>query len=588
VSKIFKSPFKLTATVDFPGETTYGVFTTDLLKQFIQSLKSAGVTRINWIYYGDISDDSFWAGSIFSNTTYGLETLSLIGEPLSAAVPIAHSMGMEIYGVLKPYNTGGSATIPDGVAQKPDLFLPRVGGKLTQFIPFIKRYPEKRIQRFNYHEVKGPIEFIRLYKSDDRETRISKDNIQIWISNNNYEYRLLETDFNFKQFSEPAEKDVCDYYGEILTKKNNYVRVIELNGFRIQENFCVITTNLTGQGDFNNSACEMIKVYNSNMKEIPVSVATRSDIWNYNRNFETNGLEYDSGWGSFKYTLDTNNDSSKCDFFWSDLPAHGVIGIARDKNRFLPTAPCEVYPEVKKLWLGWIRNILSTGVDGVDIRVSAHGTLTDEPYSYGFNSPILEEYHNKFGDENLDLLKVSSIRGEHFTNFIRTASLMTRNLGKKMQVHIHTEIFRDNPSPGQIMGCPVNIFFDYQKWFDENLIDLVTLRSSWFEGLEDPPESDSYRSKLDYIFADDVFKNAINLCIENKSDIFLNRYIGRAVKFDEYLDDLERVYHDSRFAGFDLYESMDLIRSNGSTGSLVQVEDKLDRIKCKLNKLDLI
>ena len=50
MSKIRKSPFKLTATVDFPGETTYGVFTIDLLNEFIRSLKSAGVTRINWIY----------------------------------------------------------------------------------------------------------------------------------------------------------------------------------------------------------------------------------------------------------------------------------------------------------------------------------------------------------------------------------------------------------------------------------------------------------------------------------------------------------------------------------------------------------
>ena len=168
MSKIRKSPFKLTATVDFPGETTYGVFTIDLLNEFIRSLKSAGVTRINWIYYGDISSDSFWAGSIYSNTSYGLETLSLIGEPLAAAVPIAHSMGMEIYGVLKPYNTGGATTTPDGVITKSESFLPRVGGKLTQFIPFVERFPEKRIKRLNYDQVLGPIEFIRLYKSNNK------------------------------------------------------------------------------------------------------------------------------------------------------------------------------------------------------------------------------------------------------------------------------------------------------------------------------------------------------------------------------------------------------------------------------------
>ena len=585
MSKIRKSPFKLTATVDFPGETTYGVFTIDLLNEFIRSLKSAGVTRINWIYYGDISSDSFWAGSIYSNTSYGLETLSLIGEPLAAAVPIAHSMGMEIYGVLKPYNTGGATTTPDGVITKSESFLPRVGGKLTQFIPFVERFPEKRIKRLNYDQVLGPIEFIRLYKSNNKETRISKENIQIWVSDNNFQYRLLETDFNFRQFVELAKNDVCDYYGQLLTRKNDPVTVIELGDLFIEENYCIITTNLKGQGDFNNSACEMIKAFDGKMNQIPTSIATRSDIWNYNRNFETSGLEYDSGWSSFNYTLDTNNDSPKGKFFWSDLPAHGVIGIARGKNKFLPTAPCEVYPEVKKLWLGWVRKILSTGVDGIDFRVSAHGTLTDEPYSYGFNTPILEEYHDKFGDGKFDLRKISAIRGEHFTSFMREASSITRNFGKKIQAHIHTEIFRDNPVPGQIMGCPVNIFFDYQKWIDEKLIDSITLRSSWFEALEDPPDLDPYRGKLDYIFADDVISNVVNLCKVNRLPIYLNRYLVRAVKFDEYLDDLERVYFDPDFNGLDLYETMDLIRSDGSSGRLIQVEDKLDRIKSKFKNL---
>ena len=79
---------------------------------------------------------------------------------------------------------------------------------------------------------------------------------------------------------------------------------------------------------------------------------------------------------------------------------------------------------------------------------------------------------------------------------MREASSITRNFGKKIQAHIHTEIFRDNPVPGQIMGCPVNIFFDYQKWIDEKLIDSITLRSSWFEALEDPPDLDSLVDSL--------------------------------------------------------------------------------------------
>ena len=109
-----QQPFLLSATVDFPDDVRAGVYTHALLDQMMSQLKSLGVGRIYWLYYGDIDPASFWAGNLFDYMEYGRRTLEEIGEPLKAAVPLAHRHGLEIYGVLKPFNTGLAGTYPEG------------------------------------------------------------------------------------------------------------------------------------------------------------------------------------------------------------------------------------------------------------------------------------------------------------------------------------------------------------------------------------------------------------------------------------------------------------------------------------------
>ena len=51
-----------------------------------------------------------------------------------------------------------------------------------------------------------------------------------------------------------------------------------------------------------------------------------------------------------------------------------------------PASPC---PAVQDAWLRWLDSLIAAGVDGVDFRISAHGSHTDEPFEYGFNEEIL-------------------------------------------------------------------------------------------------------------------------------------------------------------------------------------------------------
>ncbi len=101
----------------------------------------------------------------------------------------------------------------------------------------------------------------------------------------------------------------------------------------------------------------------------------------------------------------------------------GCIAFSQGKNETLACRPCEADPQAQKLWLGWIDRLIEAGVDGVDIRISAHGSLTDEPWDYGFNPSIAEEYRERFGEELLGAgyhqERLARLRGDHYTRFSR-------------------------------------------------------------------------------------------------------------------------------------------------------------------------
>ena len=69
--------------------------------------------------------------------------------------------------------------------------------------------------------------------------------------------------------------------------------------------------------------------------------------------------------------------------------------------------------------------------------------------------------------------------------------------------------------------------------------------------------------------------------------VHLNCYIGRAVGMKEYLDDLETVFHDPRFTGFDLYEVADLALPTPDDRSLEPCADLLERIGVKAAQLGI-
>ena len=590
--------FVWSVTVDFPDDVIYGPFSLKLIDEIMCQIRYMGASRVYWLYYGDVEQDSYWAGNLFIYKgifTHGSKTISNIGEPLKAAVPIAHKHGLEIYGVLKPYNLGMSGTQSEGSDSFDPNGIQRIGGSVGQVIPFLDKYPHTRMKRKPYDGTDYSnlnIDRIKLLKKDDSPTRIKAENIQIWVSSNNYAYKKIDISPTFKTAIEPAQKKTTDYYGETVTEFGQPILTITLDDINIKEKYVLVTTNFQSEkGDFINTAVSMIEPYHKS-KIIPSEVANLSTVWDRPRNFRTGGLEFDSGFGTLQCSLDSSNRPPKIINSWNAAQRGGIIAIAKGLNDYLPSTPCEMYPEVQKLWNGWVDRILATGVDGIDIRISSHGNLVDAPYEYGFDAPAIEKFIDENGyepsDNPEDKTKLSNIRGETYTEFIRKSSHKARNLGKQFHFHMHTEAFRENPVHGQILGFPPNITFDWETWINENLIDGATFRTSWFEGWEDPPNENAIRQNLDNSLGDPVAKYALNKLNQNKIPLYLNRYIGRAVGLKQYLADYESTFKNPSFAGFDVYEFSDLAHATPDGLKLIQLKNQIMEINKKSIQLGLI
>ena len=599
------SPFVLSTTVDFPDDLGYGIYTPDLLNEMMSLLKTMGVTRVYWNYVPS------WPNAIYQSE-YDKETLRQIGEPVKAAVTVAHRHGLELYATLKPYDSGNSATYSEGSPESTASRVGRIGGTLQYVLPFFERYPHTRVRRRQLDAESCSqterVKRIRLLKKDDSPTRVRAENIEIWTSSDNYRYTRREINLRLKEQVEPAPREVRDYYSRLVTSKGAPVRTLTLDGFDLSDPYIIVTTNFNDdKGDFRNTALGMIEVYGSSLEPLPIVVAIKGDYWGAEVSFEkwdkmpvpsvdfrTDGLDFDSGEGPVEIILDTDNSMPGTGYPGRD---NGVIAFARGKNEYLPLTPCEVYPEVRKLWSGYVDKLIEAGVDGIDVRSSSHSSRTDEPTEYGFNEPLLEEYRLRYGrtpsTNNIDIQHLAEIRGEHYTSFIREASTRVRQAEKKFQVHVHADTFRTDPVHEAMSWMQANIHFDWKTWLMEGLVDGITLRIG-AETLESGPEGIARRSKfphasLSKALSDPVGIEALALAQDLGVPVYFNRYVSRSLGgTEEYISDLDGIFRDDRFAGLDLYELASMVRPSSDGSHLVLVEDKIKSIRTKAVDLGLI
>ncbi len=557
--------FALETFVDFPDDaltapTPIGVSHIDSL---MSMLSQNGVRRVHWGYYGDGHggyhipagierlhpetpldvDQNQWEN-------YAL-TCERLGNPLRVAVEAAHRHGMEIYAYYKPYETGISAVLPEGSPEAQRWGnVSHVGGRLAWIDPFVVNNPELRIRR-RTDDLPAGLETARigkivLTKSDAAPTRITAEHLQIWSSDRNYNYRMSDARFGFDERVVASDRDVTDIYGNLITRQGDPVRQLTLSGLDLPDRYVLVTTDFAeGTGDFANTWDRLMTVFDTNGEPMPGVYATGTQIWFPQwENFRTGGLTFDTGRGPELTTLDlpnqqspeTSKRQSSRNYYLFEKPA-GFIAYARGVNEYMPGALCETEPRVQDYWLSCLGEMLDAGVDGVDFRVENHSTHTDSPNDYGFNQVVLDRIPVSSKAFKADIARV---RGDAYTEFLRSASRMIRERGRRMRVNLNVAWFRapEERIHARRLAFPGLIDFQWRRWIEEGLVDDATLRV--------------YAKPFDSIFGEDpVAQEMISICNDRNIPVHVNRYVHGSPNL---LDEYQRVIRDGRFSGFVLYE----------------------------------
>jgi len=546
-----KPPFMLETLVDFPDDATTCPFalTPKHLDAMMTTLAAAGVGRVIWADYGDghggyLMPSGIRGGSggdsglAFDQSQWAAyaATLDALGSPLRAATEAAHRHGLELYAYYKPYETGVYPCFAEGSPQARQWGrLPCLGGYLTWMDPFVLAHPHLRIQRrsddLRPDAKSATVASIRLTKSDDKPTRISKDHLQIWTSDLNYRYEKAPLEFRFQETVEPSPREVRDVGGKLVTAKGAPVRVLTLSGLSLDARYLLVTTDFTsGPADFTNAGDRILTALDAQGKEIPASFATGTAIcfaeW---EDFRRGGLGFDTGRAAKLVTLDLPNGGPK---------VQGCVAMTRGRNRYLPGALCETEPEVQAFWLSRLREMLAAGVDGIEIRVENHSTHTDVPEDYGFNPAVLARLPKGKAPQLADMARV---RGAAYTEFLRQAKAVTAQAGKRLRINLNVDWFRpagERPVSRRL-AFPANIDFEWRTWVEEGLLDAAMLRP--------------FEKPFAGIFGEDaVAQEMIAACQRRNIPVSVNRYVWANPRL---LDEFRRVLADGRFASFVLYET---------------------------------
>ena len=556
--------FFLSALVDFPDDCINEVYTPESLDKMVGYLAGMGVRRLYWQNYGDIGYGGFWAKGEPRFVTNHKTALAM-NDPNAYAAKAAHKHGMEFCVIIKPYETGVSMVYPEGSPEAREFgILPHLDGWLGCVMDFVRDHPEYRIARRTDDIPEGQenaaIDKIELYKCDDRPTRIRRENLEIWVSGQNCKYQKADIDFDFCDEVVPAYRTFRDFNGGVLAEINRPVRRLTLSGLGIKDKYCIVTTNFdtsAGGGDFKNSAVDMARAYGEDGKEIVISVGRNYNLWYYappqaERGCFDNGVSYDDAFGNMQVCL----DEPKTDW------RQGFIALTRGRNRYLPVALCESYPEVSEFWLKQVREVLEIGADMIDFRIENHCCHTDDPYAYGYNDVVIEEYRRRYGNAPVDVRRVAEIRGENYTRFLREAKKIVNSFGKKMHHHLNVEYFREEPPYDRRMAYPWNMRIEWEKWLEEGLLDEATLRTFTFTPA--------------FVLNDPFSLRVVDMCKRHGVPVNYNRYINGTP--ESYRAEYDLVKSDGRFQTFIVYEVATLMESDGKDGIKILKPELCDAI----------
>jgi hypothetical protein len=485
--------YPLEVTVDFNDDLMACAWTPQTFDALFAELRSWGARRISWIDIGR-EKDGFFDFAPLGIAEHARETFRQAGDIFTAAVRHAHAHGLELVGILKPYDMAIHITsFPPGSPEaRQHGRINRIGGVSTWATHLAADNQHLIMARkpSAYGPAKNAVwTRLDLVKDDEAPAAISPGDVTILVSEDNDVFRPYEGPVVRRELVEDYPVYRCTPSGPIPTGQTRRSRVFRFENLDLRAPFIALEVK-GGARSFVNRLCDLVHVFGEQGEESHLtyglsprraSPVARSLLPPGAAPAETTGPQ-----GGFEYnrypgspsSLQTSGGDPITAPLALDRGAVSWLALARGKDRGPLAALSPSFPETRALWMTWVTAMLDAGADGVDIRFGHHHG--DFAWGeYGFEAPVRDEMLRRTGvdiweTDEFDQDLWRRIRGEGWTQFIREASAMVRGRGRKLMVHLDSTF---DGAPGR--GGGMNIVCDWRTWLEEGLVDGVTGKSLW-------------------------------------------------------------------------------------------------------------
>jgi hypothetical protein len=521
------SEFHIDMCTDFSSEMIPSVWNREMLTRFMQAIHKLGIRRINWIYHGNKSDgfwDSGWSKQANIN-----ESIRNLGDSFfKAAVEEAHSVGLKIYAVFKPFDMGIVSFPIKGAIS--DEKMPTLGGHASLRFNFPAEHPELCMQR---HPTKDGVP-ARIVLNSQRSLSTTHG-FKLWAGDDNRNYR----DTGLISYPDSTCRSVT----------------FNIDGLG-QKYFAIQSLSETERNQVFNTQNNFIKAYDRSGKEIDstLGLAPRqylTELCNNHQGART--YDYGNGFSGEGFIFDSQMGIPSCiwcgEYSSKSITVlnrrEGVIGVAIGANPWIPGVMCPSEKKARQYWLKVIADTVGYGADGVDIRISNHSSILSWA-KYGFNPVIREEYLRRYGADPAtgpyDNEKLRVMRGEFYTLFLQEAANLAHKNGKAFAVHI----------PDMAFGTPdvstmMEIDWNWRSWIEKNIPDEVTFKCLSAES----PFTDTAAELL-------------QLCRDRKIPVTVSPFIHHFTKSKANLETYLESNRERGFSGFNVYESATMWRAGNN------------------------
>lgn len=325
-------------------------------------------------------------------------------------------------------------------------------GEYPMKSPFTIAHPEYQIEHRRAQELKARaprprhIATIKLVGTDARPTRLDREHLVLYVSDDNRIYHEVTTPWTLTDAVEDG------------------VRVLTFAGLNITARFVRIHCTFA-DGNFTlwNTSDKFVRVFGT--ADTPLTGASIC----YADDDTPPGTAPFLG-TPFDLALDYRSRS---------------VGICFDYISPYYGGHLEYcYPQARAFRMAIVREIVQNyAVEGFMFSLRSHSTVAGSRDDYGFGQPVVDEYRRRYGVDirthDPDRAKWAQIRGEGVTELLREASAFLRSRGLKLEMMVPP----GNTENGGQYQCRYDwIDMDWATWLREGLVDGLVLNAETMPG----------------------------------------------------------------------------------------------------------